>query len=238
MNHVANHFRLRLIATLCAILGLLGTHAAATVISPNLPPGSKYELLFVTLDSTAATSTNIATYNAFAAAEAQLSPALKTLPPSVQWHAVASTNSVNAIVNAQDNDIPVYNTRGVLVATALSGLYDSGLTSPVQFNQFGNSETTLVWTGSNGLGGVVSNGQMGNDNDVAQGLSSAVNTSWIFNQNTTQSVNSFPIYALSSPITVPTPEPSTVAILGSGLLIPIGHYFLRWRRWHRKPTGQ
>jgi hypothetical protein len=39
-----------------------------------------------------------------------------------------------------------------------------------------------------------------------------------------------PLYALSSPITVPVPEPSTFVLLGSALLLMGGHRFLRRRR--------
>ena len=88
----------------------------ATVILPNLPPGTQYELIFVTLDTNDGASSDIATYNSFVSNEASLSPAIAAL--GAQWHAVASTATTNAIVNAPDNGIPVYNTQGIQIATA------------------------------------------------------------------------------------------------------------------------
>src|SRR5476651_1592319 len=48
-----------------ATVQLSATQLRATVIPPNLPPGSPYQLLFVTADGQVGTSSNLAVYDAF-----------------------------------------------------------------------------------------------------------------------------------------------------------------------------
>jgi hypothetical protein len=233
MTHMTGHSHLRsvlLVAIGFAALACSATALRATVILPNLPPGTQYEILFVTLDPTAATSTDITTYNTFAAHEANLSPAIAAL--HLSWNAVASTAAVDAIVNAPDNGIAVYNTQGIELATAATGIYNGDILEPVQFNQFGNSEATFPATGANPLGGATAE-PMGTALEVTLGRSTVPNGSgenWLdasFGpQNTT-----YPIYALSLPITAP--EPATIAMLGWALLTIGGMQLVRWRALHK-----
>ena len=78
MTHSTGNSQLRSFFLVAAALG--ATFSArpsfAAVILPNVPAGTRYEILFVTLDTTAATSTTISTYNSFASTEANLSPRL------------------------------------------------------------------------------------------------------------------------------------------------------------------
>jgi hypothetical protein len=185
------------------------THLMATVVLPNLPAGTQYELIFVTLDTNSGASSDITAYNTFVSTEASLSPSLAAL--GLQWHAIASTAAVNAIVNAQDNGIAVYNTQGIEVATAATGIYNGTLLSPVQYNQFGNSESAFPWTGATSLGG--GSGTMGSV-VITHGDSTATGSQWI-EEGGFFSGNQESLYALSSPITV-VPEPSSLALLGAG----------------------
>ena len=79
------------------MFGLLAvpvTAQAGVFTTPSgLSGGDHYRLIFARLDKTLATSTDIATYNAFANAEA----ALNTLLPSTTWSALVSTRAVNAV---------------------------------------------------------------------------------------------------------------------------------------------
>lgn len=187
----------------------------ATVILPNLPPGSQYEILFITLDSHTPASTDIGTYNDFVAAEANLSPVLHnlTLQQGIQWHAVASTSTINAIVNAPDGIVDIYNTQGIKLATAANGIYNNGLLSPVQFNQFGSTEVTQAYTGSTIIGGPED--VLGTD-QATFGDSGETGTRWI-DEGWVNFPAGFgkPFYALSSPITV-VPEPSSLVLFGVG----------------------
>jgi hypothetical protein len=114
-----------------AFAAFSATQLLATVIPPiGLAPGSQYQLIFVTADSTTPGSSNIADYNAFAAAEAALNP---SLPPAA-WHVVGSTASVDANVNAPSGGVPVYNTQGIEVASA-AVIYTGSLLNPVASDQ-------------------------------------------------------------------------------------------------------
>ena len=131
-----------------AVFGLPATQVLATVILPNLPAGTMYQLLFVTHDPTTALSSDISTYNSFASTEASLSPALDALHAT--WHAVGSTATINVIVNAPNNGVAVYDTQGNLLASAGDGIYAGFLQAPPQYDQYGNLNNSDVdiWTGS------------------------------------------------------------------------------------------
>ena len=127
------------------------TGVVAAIIPPNLPPGSQYQLIFVTAGTRDATSGTISGYNTFVAAQAALNP---SLPRGVTWRAVGSTSNINANLNAPSLDLPVYNTQGVEVVSAKTGLYSSSLMNPITFDQFGNptSSGVDVWTATYGGG--------------------------------------------------------------------------------------
>ncbi len=140
---------------LAAFAALSTTRLMADVIAPvGLPPGSPYQLIFVTADGIPATSTTEAPYNTFVNSEAALSPTL----PASSWHAMTSTaDGTNANVNAPSGGVPVYNTIGQLVATAATGIYISDLGSEISYDQFGNlayndpapyAADGVIWTGS------------------------------------------------------------------------------------------
>lgn len=89
------------------VVVLTATHLVADIISPiGLAPGSRYLLIFATVGTLAPSSTDIEYYNTFVTNQAALDPSL----PSAIWHAVASTASVAANVNAPSAGLPVYNT--------------------------------------------------------------------------------------------------------------------------------
>ena len=140
-------------------------------IPPDLPAGAKYEIAFVTSGGTTATDPYEADYNAFVTAQARQNP---NLPQGVTWHAIASTFENGDVQAAYQNapyypydpsvTYPVYNTQGQLVANALpvynaqgqiiasiaTPLYSpsGSILNPIGYDQFGNAQNTLVWTGS------------------------------------------------------------------------------------------
>jgi hypothetical protein len=210
------------------IVASSGSEIFADVILPNLPAGSQYELIFVTADETTATSTDISTYNSFVTAEANSDPILAAL--GVTWQAVASTASINAATNAPSSGLPVYNTGGGEVAAA--GLYTANLLMPIKDTQFGVPIIIAEdpWTGTDYTG-------TASTNPLGSSLP------WYGDAYTTLSIWAhdfghpadypLPVFALSSPITVPlspTPEPATVMILGSICLMYGAISYHRWRR--------
>ena len=222
---------------LFAVLSLIALPAYADFIPPDLPAGSKYEIAFVTSGGTTATDPYEADYNAFVTTQADENP---NLPQGVTWHAIASTfengDAQEACQNAPfTSSIPVYNTQGQLVANAAVPLYSpSGIViNPILYDQFGNTDATYVWTGS-GLDGTMDNA-LGNGtfwgppdlgyNDFYYYGYPVGWTGWCGSYGMDAATNIHPLYALSSPITVP--EPSTIALLLTGLLA--GVVYLRRR---------
>ncbi len=203
--------------------GLFSTvHLKAAVIPPiGLAPGSQYQLIFVTADPQNALSSDINDYNTFVSNEAALGVSFGL--PSASWTAVASTSSVDANVNAPSGALPVYNTAGQLVTAAGVGIYTGALNNLVQFDQFGNfasvAQDTNIWTGSDfqgfGIPGLTLGG--GGSAEVGQ---LAVDATWLEFQAqpiVEEVAFSRPFYALSGPLTVPTPEPAALTLLGSAL---------------------
>jgi hypothetical protein len=200
--------------TLLLAVVALRSSLHAEVNLPNLPAGSQYQFIFVTSDSDTATSTSVADYNAFVTAQAALSTTL----PATTWHAVVSTSTVNANVNAPwVSCLPVYNTDGILVASGTTGLYTSpgALLAPIFFTQDGTAKQTNVWTGSGGLGAALD--PMGTP-DPGFGSSGASNLDWIHNSAVTTATQ-LSLYALSGPITVPEPTTLTLSTLGAIALL-------------------
>lgn len=198
---------------LCVVIG--GARPlGAVVIPPNLPAGSQYQLIFVTSASQDAPSASVAFYNAMVNAQALLSPTL----PDVAWSAVVSTGLVDARDNAPSLGLPIYNTQGMLVATASMGLYTNHLLNPVEFDQFGHRADSLVWTGSDTDGTSLFFRHVGAE-FVGIGDSSHRDDDWIQFATADDSL-CLHLYALSAPITVPqrVPEPSTLVLLATGAL--------------------
>ena len=205
-------------------------HLLAAVIPPiGLAPGSQYQLIFVTANAHNALSFDIGDYNMFVSDEAALSPGL---PSGATWNAVASTDAMNANANATSGALPVYNTAGQEVSAAGVGIYSGALDSLVGYDQFGEVATEAqannVWTGSDYTGTAIAGATLGGAGSAEVGQL-ALDATWL--QFTTEVkvaevAFSRPFYALSTPITSPTPEPATVvpALMGFVALVA-----WRWR---------
>jgi hypothetical protein len=202
--------QLALLASATFILAGTSTRLFATLILPNLPPGSQYQIIFATAGEIDATSGSISTYNTFASNSAGTLNSL--LPAGVTWKAVASTLSTAASANAPSfSNIPIYNTHGIKVSAG--NLYSGSLLAPVSFDQNGNAPPIdLIWTGATAAGGIPSNPlgsavpEFGNSNDS--------NSNWITGLSGDGSNIPWPVYALSSPITV-VPEPAALSLAGA-----------------------
>ena len=203
------------------------------MILPDPPP--VYEIAFVTKDTTTATSSNIAVYNSFVTAEANLSAPLAAL--GVSWNAIVSTGGVGGVdadVNAPFTaGIPVYNTQGQLVADSGTPLYSGTLLNPIFYDQYGNSNTLSAWTGSTSSGTADPVNYMdAPSGNTEMGAPVFTNSTWLANFVASQVgangiVQEGAIYALSSPIK--TPEPASLTLLGAALL-GLGGFFLARRR--------
>ena len=228
-----SNFGLKHRTALAALLGYAviliarPTILAATVILPNLPPGSQYQLLFVTADMRDATSSNLAVYDAFVSQEAALSPSL----PSTTWHAIVSNATINAFTHdVTYPSIPLYNTHGQLVAHGTSDFWYPSHLAPITYDQYGILEPNAEpWTGTNPNG--TANNPFGNSTlGVRYAWASSYHSAdWIASGTAGYNLYAGPFYAMSTPITV-VPEPTALTLLGSSFLVIGGAGFFRWRR--------
>lgn len=226
--------RLNLLAAVTVTaLGLSAAVDAAIVTVPTgLNPGDTYYLAFVTAGTISGTSTDIADYNAFAQSQAA-GAGLGTISGSaVTWKAAVSTPTVSAVSNLGLGASPIYRINNVLIATGASDLWDGSLLNPLNVDQndvsYGGG--VAAWTGSQSNGTSYPTYELGGSSGTP--IIGAVNstTTWLV-VNAVNSANTNRVYAFSSPLIVPVPEPSSTAIL-----IAVVGSFAGWRL-RRSKTG-
>lgn len=230
----------------CAALTLLlGLPAAAR--ADFIPPAgvTEYRLIFVTADQTDATSSNIADYNSFATSEAALNADL----PSTTWTAVASTDAVSAVSNIactpDCSNIPIFLVDGTTeVATSSTALFNAAsasLLNGIGEDQYGNSVSGYVWTGSfsDGTQNIQTIGQetydstLGNGGPVEYGLA-GYNDGNAIDGGSYSADSPEPIYAISGVIST-VPEPMTASLLGfAGIVTGLA----KFRRRRKPVTGR
>jgi hypothetical protein len=215
------------------------TPLMATVIPPiGLAPGSPYQLIFVTTDTIVGSYGTEAPYNAFVNAEAALG--VSSGLPSTTWTAITSTaDGTKASDNAPWLGLPIYNTQGIQVNLPTQSLYSGSVSSPVRYDQYGLDPQipSATWTGSTALGEPwVPLGSQGVHSvsdffalAASNGYFTGSGSAWLEGQfNLFPQYSSFPVYALSSPLGVP--EPATLTLFGSALVLLGGRRLLRRRR--------
>jgi hypothetical protein len=238
-----------LLAAALTMAMLAGTTMADAILPTGLAPGTQYQIAFVTADTINGASGSASTYNDFVTAQTALSPSLASLGAS--WTAITTTaDGTNACDNAPAYaGVPIYNTLGQPLSTAgaLYMIWDSywgwlgGLDHPINADQYGLpvAAGVWVWTGSQPDGRVSPSGafQLGDTTITNQAIfgdpGSTTNSQyWMTaghdNLDYLGTTIYHPVYALSSRITVPAPEPGTLALLGSALL-GLGVVYLRRR---------
>jgi hypothetical protein len=105
------------------------------------------------------------------------------------------------------------------------------LFAPIDITQLGTVLVTSVWTGSLSGGVAAGDPSLGYDysylgatadpfDDVTQGCTPDTSSFWA-DCDYNPSSELFSLYALSSEITVPTPEPGTVGLMLPALILPL-----------------
>ncbi|MYG28837.1 MAG: hypothetical protein F4213_22945, partial [Boseongicola sp. SB0677_bin_26] len=121
---------------------------------PLVKPGERFRLLFVTGAATAATNTDINSYNAFVQERADANGDLR--PFRDGFRAVISTAAANARDNiGNDPDVPVYWTGGGMVVGGpySDGLFEDAWIDRTPRDEGGKASTaTRAWTGSDRSG--------------------------------------------------------------------------------------
>jgi len=209
----------RMTAAIVCLLGMpVAANAGATFTQPDLATGSTYRLAFITSDPTTATSSDIATYNSFAASEA----ALNTSLPSTTWSAIASAGSTSAVMNLDASCTgscltdPIYLVDGTtVVATSQGNLFGGTILNQIIEDENGNpSSAFYVWTGSTSAGGISPNGALGAATAQVGSNLSPLTYGYVLQAGNLafDTTGLHPIYAISGELTV-VPEPVSGSLL-------------------------
>jgi hypothetical protein len=216
-----------------AVVGWVGSaHASLMDAIDALSPGDQYRVIFVTNETTTATSSDIGVYDAIAQANADAGSV--TNPFGLTWQALASTPSVDA--RDHTNTVPgtgalisIFNTDGQLLAPSYAGLWDGVLDAPIMFDADGMATVNdFVWTGtdSGGAGVVLGSGSAAlgsGSSTTVYGRSDITGGNlfgtWVF-LGGVPPADTFAIYAVSAVNTVGStavPTPGTIVLFGLGL---------------------
>ncbi len=196
--------------------GLVGLPALAQAGSFTPPTTGPYLLAFVTTNTTAATSSDIATYNSFVTSDAALNSAL----PATTWSAIASTANVDALANigyASIANDPIYQVDGSEIATSLANFFAGTIINALSETEAGVSAGGYVWTGSNADGTAASGATLGTGTPEF-GQVAVTSGGDLASGSFLASTDTFNMYALSAQLGTSVPEPPAAAVLGAGVL--------------------
>jgi hypothetical protein len=207
--------------------------------------GDQFRIIFVTPGTIQGTSSDIATYNAFANSQAAGATYNGVV---IHWSAIVSTDAKNARDNIGLTNSPVFMADGTQVATSANtiagGLWwgDPLLAVPVQ-DLSGNTYSGTAWTGTCGIGTefssmpvsdltnthVLATWGTGNSTNITVRGVNYVNQAevgqiggggytWVSTGKVTLNTNAYQIYAISDVLTV-VPEPSSFVVSGLGIFM-------------------
>ena len=239
-----NFLRNLIIGTILSAGCFVNVVNATLIESINaLAPGSEYRVIFTTSTATAATSTDIATYNEFVQAAAAAGSI--TAPLGLSWQALASTASIDAYVNVglhntDTNIISIFNSVGLLVATSGADLWNTNgtLGASIVTTENGLHYTNdngcitgfcsgapidpsyMVWTGTNN-DGTAAAASLGTSNPTV-GCVHCTTNQWVADSPPSffrVGTSGKRLYGISSSgFTTAVPEPSTLAIFALGVM--------------------
>ena len=221
------------LAVLWLVSVLVGSAEAGIILQTpaGLNPGDHFRFVFVTDSVRDAISTNISDYDSFVNTQAG---GATYEGVAVNWLAIGSTDSVNAIDHVGQASTPVYLSDGTPVSssTTTAGLWSGTIRNPINLDLAGNPVDPFffVWTGTNptgtGFGGPLGSAtpQVGANTDTG--------SAWI-SSGRSPNGDLRDLYGISSDLTVPqsvVPEPATLTMLGTALSVGLA---IGWTRHHR-----
>jgi len=246
-----NHFFRFCVFVALAAVGTSRASAELVLSTPSgLTTGDHFRFIFVTGSTTAATSSDITTYDTFVRNSVSSLYGNVTYGGSAitNWLAVGSTPTVNAKdhLGGYSSAVSVWLPDGTQVASSLDaetgGLWSGTLANKI--NQYldgsNKSVTAYPWTGSTTAGLAFDNGELGGGREPEVGATNFTDSSW--NQFT-----AFPksfsnaMYAVSPELTVqavPTSVPEIdPASFGSVAALLTGAFGLIEQRRRRRGTA-
>lgn len=200
-------------------------------------PGESFRWVFVTSGLTAAVSPDITYYNWFIndwlmppiAATPIYGVAGKDTLGEIQWKAIVSTPTTNAIDNMVSSSTPIYTPLGTRVADTTQGMFDSPLLAPIRFTEWGEEPQTqlpLVWTGTQWDGTKDPVYMLGGPNQAGVvGVRTWTGSFWV-DFATEEAPKLYPLYAISEELTL-VPASSALMLAATGLLSMLGLKRLR-----------
>jgi hypothetical protein len=180
---------------------------------------ASYRLAFEALPFIEATSTDISTYNAYAAS--QVGQPFSSLPTT--WRAIGSTASVSAAQNIScgaicDATVPIYLLDGTTeVATSTDAMFAGEILTPIGIAGPQNGDYPIAWTGSNSDGSAA----VGHELGTAQpeiGAPASASTAMIDSGAAPGNYYGLGLYVISGELLNPTsvPEPTSLCLFGLG----------------------
>jgi hypothetical protein len=224
--------RLGIAAAVLCLGSDLGGRAEAGFELPTpagLNTGDQFRFVFVTDGVRDATSTSIADYDNFVNAQAGGATYKGVV---VDWLAIGSTDSVDAIDHVGQTNAPVFLSDGTLVTTSTTdaGLWSRTLVHAINLDLAGNPVPpfTFVWTGTNPFG-TAFGGPLGSATPQTGSPFDTLD-SWVASGRSPAG-DLRPFYGISSVLTVPqsVPEPSALALLGTALSVGLAFGLVRHR---------
>lgn len=215
----------RAFLSLVAVVAFNGA-AQAAVVLPDLPAGSQYRVVFASTGSYQAYNStipsqtrslsywqNIVNAEAAASTSSTITGATFRLVGSIFDASVGTVNAttITGMSDTVSDNIPVYNTLGQLVAADSVSFWSATHQAGINGDRNGNTVTGSAWIGW--WPTLQTFRPFGGTNVYFGGVA---NTNWI--TNTLGGTNFLRIYAISAPLTVPTPGALALAGLG-GLVI-------------------
>jgi len=199
------------------MLGMASPAVGFDLIPPGLEPGDQYRIVFVTSFTTTAESGNISDYDKIVTDAAAASGSiLQSL--GATWQAIVSTDSESAFDHIGGTfSVPIFRVDGIEVATGSSQLWSGTLLDSILLDQTGSPAAgTVVWTGT-GTDGLQDN-PLGGATPL-DGCTTVTTPQWIDLQVATSNSLTFPLYGISSILTVPVPEPGIGGTILIGMLV-------------------
>lgn len=151
----------------CAGFLAISAGAQADILVPaGLQPGDQFRLFFTSAETMNAVATDVSVYDNFINGLADAAGLGAYNGASVSWHAIVSSDTVNAIDGLPVSNIAMYNLLGAEINTG--NFWQGTFAGLLSVDEYGNASADLteVWTGTTTGGTAAIDPRSGVDNTV------------------------------------------------------------------------